>query len=330
MAGLIDFKGLEILDVTPIGEGGRAINDNFIKIANDLDDLSTNAGDMFKVVYDSDDDGLVNGAETLSDGVNTTTAATLTTHLNNLSIHRVLDDSLTTSANLWSASKIQTEIGASGGGDMLKSVYDIDDDGRVDFAETLSDGTNTSTAAQVRTHIDDATLHRTINDAGSGATDLLSAQEIDSRISASSGAVVVTQSGDAIITSDGTGITFSKAAGVGTVTVPSATNLHYVRIIGESADLDGGSNFTVRLTFTGLEFNTTETDTLYPNVSLIERGAEGVIPTSPDPGTPFTYKLDASGGVAAKVTERTAGTGTLDIRFEGLLGFSKWVIILSF
>lgn len=43
----------------------------------------------------------------------------------------------------------------SGGGDMLKATYDADDDGRVDDAEQLADGTNTVTAAQARTHIDD-------------------------------------------------------------------------------------------------------------------------------------------------------------------------------
>ncbi|MFB3882862.1 MAG: DUF2793 domain-containing protein [Armatimonadota bacterium] len=42
----------------------------------------------------------------------------------------------------------------AGTGDMLKSVYDTDDDGRVDNAENVSDGTNTSTAAEVRAAVD--------------------------------------------------------------------------------------------------------------------------------------------------------------------------------
>jgi len=37
----------------------------------------------------------------------------------------------------------------AGGGDMLKSVYDTDDDGRVDNAENVSDGTNSATAAEI-------------------------------------------------------------------------------------------------------------------------------------------------------------------------------------
>lgn len=46
----------------------------------------------------------------------------------------------------------------------------------------ISDGANTVTAAQARSHIDDATKHRVINDAGTAATDLWSAQKINNSI----------------------------------------------------------------------------------------------------------------------------------------------------
>ncbi|MBO9606613.1 MAG: DUF2793 domain-containing protein [Paenibacillaceae bacterium] len=46
----------------------------------------------------------------------------------------------------------------------------------------VSDGTNTKTAAEIKTHLDDATKHRQINDAASGATDLWSAQKIRNEI----------------------------------------------------------------------------------------------------------------------------------------------------
>lgn len=46
----------------------------------------------------------------------------------------------------------------------------------------VSDGTNTSTAAQLRSHLDDASKHRLINDSGSGAVDLWSAQKIGNEI----------------------------------------------------------------------------------------------------------------------------------------------------
>lgn len=46
----------------------------------------------------------------------------------------------------------------------------------------VSDGTNTKTAAEIKTHIDDATKHRTINDSGAAITDLWSAQKIQNEI----------------------------------------------------------------------------------------------------------------------------------------------------
>lgn len=46
----------------------------------------------------------------------------------------------------------------------------------------VSDGTNTKTAAEIKTHIDDASKHRLINDSGTAATDLWSAQKIQNEI----------------------------------------------------------------------------------------------------------------------------------------------------
>ncbi len=46
----------------------------------------------------------------------------------------------------------------------------------------VSDGTNTKTAAEIKTHIDDAAKHRLINDAGAAITDLWSAQKIKNEI----------------------------------------------------------------------------------------------------------------------------------------------------
>lgn len=74
----------------------------------------------------------------------------------------------------------------TGSGDMTKAVYDTDDDGLVDGAEQLDDGINTVTAAQARTHIDDADKHREINDAGTAATDLWSADKITTALASKS------------------------------------------------------------------------------------------------------------------------------------------------
>jgi len=42
----------------------------------------------------------------------------------------------------------------SGGGDMAKATYDTDDDGRVDVAEGINDGTNSATAANIKDAVD--------------------------------------------------------------------------------------------------------------------------------------------------------------------------------
>jgi hypothetical protein len=46
----------------------------------------------------------------------------------------------------------------------------------------ISDGTNTVTAAEAKSHINDASKHRTINDSGTAVTDLWSAQKIKNEI----------------------------------------------------------------------------------------------------------------------------------------------------
>jgi hypothetical protein len=46
------------------------------------------------------------------------------------------------------------------------------------FVLQINDGSHTVTASQARDHIDDVTIHRSINDAGSASTDLWSAQKI--------------------------------------------------------------------------------------------------------------------------------------------------------
>ncbi|MDQ0195807.1 DUF2793 domain-containing protein [Paenibacillus wynnii] len=46
----------------------------------------------------------------------------------------------------------------------------------------VSDGTNVKTAAEIKTHIDDATKHRVINDIGTAVTDIWSAQKIKNEI----------------------------------------------------------------------------------------------------------------------------------------------------
>jgi hypothetical protein len=53
------------------------------------------------------------------------------------------------------------------------------------YVHRLNDGTYIVTAEQARDHIDDATIHRSINDTGTSATDLWSAQRIAEALSMS-------------------------------------------------------------------------------------------------------------------------------------------------
>lgn len=74
-----------------------------------------------------------------------------------------VDDIITTLGNLQRQIELINRLGpGSGGGggtgDMQKVVYDTDNDGRVDAAEAVSDGTNTKTAAQVKAAHDHISL----------------------------------------------------------------------------------------------------------------------------------------------------------------------------
>ena len=98
--------------------------------------------------------------------------------------------------------------------DMNGTLDDIDDGttyGRVRLSELedgtvtrIDDGTNSATAADVRSHLDDADIHREINDSGTGVTDLWSANKIDSELDDKADKVVPAIAGD-IATLDSTG-----------------------------------------------------------------------------------------------------------------------------
>ncbi len=65
---------------------------------------------------------------------------------------------------------------------MSKSTYDANSDGRVDNAERLNDGTNVVTAAQARSHIDDSTIHFTIDDFSTANNVTWSANKISNEL----------------------------------------------------------------------------------------------------------------------------------------------------
>ncbi len=65
---------------------------------------------MSKSVYDSNSNGRVDDAEQLNDGTNVVTAADARAHLDNSSIHFVINDSSTAASVAWSGSKINSEL----------------------------------------------------------------------------------------------------------------------------------------------------------------------------------------------------------------------------
>ena len=70
----------------------------------------------------------------------------------------------------------------SGSGDMLKSTYDTDDDGIVDKAESVDDGTNSATAADISSAVSKAHDQNTDQYLDYGGVNELSASEIKSKL----------------------------------------------------------------------------------------------------------------------------------------------------
>jgi len=118
--------------------------------------------------------------------------------------------------------------------------------------DRLNDGSNIVTAAQARTHIDDATKHRVINDSGSGATDLWSASKIGSEIST---AVSNVSAGDGL--TEPTANTFAVGAGDGIDVSADAAAVDVTDFIDTSYGLTENTNdIRVNLDASGgLEFN---------------------------------------------------------------------------
>lgn len=77
----------------------------------------------------------------------------------------------------------------TGAGDMLKSVYDTNDNGISDSAEVVFDGVNNSTAAEIRTHLDTdviqtvGNVETVIDDYSYNSTEIYTKTEIDTAFS---------------------------------------------------------------------------------------------------------------------------------------------------
>ena len=89
---------------------------------------------------------------------------------------------VTDTTNPHSVSKVQVGLGSVPNLDTTDAVnkaHDQNTDTELDFG-----GANNITASTLRTHVDDATKHRLINDAGVATTDLWSADKISGGLSA--------------------------------------------------------------------------------------------------------------------------------------------------
>jgi len=76
---------------------------------------------------------------------------------------------------------------------MLISAYDADTDNRADTAEVLTDGTNIVSAANARSHLDDATKHFLINDSGTSTGSVWSSSQTNTAINTAVSGVSVSE-----------------------------------------------------------------------------------------------------------------------------------------
>ena len=179
-------------------------------------------GDMLKSTYDSENRGYVDRA-VLAD-----TATTAGTISGSITISQVTNLSSELSAIIEEAPidgtsyarKDATWVSLAGGGDMLKSVYDTDNDGKVDTAEVADSATYATTAGTISGSI---TISQ-VSDAGDsasldvGTTTGTVAAGDDSRIVAGGTALQPTGSGASL-----TGMTASQV-GLGNVDNTSDAN----------------------------------------------------------------------------------------------------------
>ncbi|MBA7596047.1 hypothetical protein ES703_07027 [subsurface metagenome] len=161
--GVTEFLGLSDTPGSYAGEGGKYAKVHAAENALEFDTPS-GGGDMLKSVYDTDDDGIVDNSEKLEGS----TKAQVQNHDPKAHTHteseitdlehdavklqgRDLDSGAPADGQVvtWeqTTSKWKPKTPA-GGGDMLKSVYDTDDDGIVDNSEKLEGATK----AQVQDH----------------------------------------------------------------------------------------------------------------------------------------------------------------------------------
>ena len=118
-----------------------------------------------------------------------------------------------------------------------------------------------------------------------------------------------------------TGVTFSKAAGVATITVPSGVRLYKFVIQGTSADLESSTNFTVNINTAETTENISLATINPPFIEVINSTAQlgGALSTS----LPFIYNQNTS----PQKQIVSNGTGDIGVRLIGMEAYSNWIIV---
>lgn len=142
-------------------DGNLSGTDTTLQAALETLDELASGGDMLKATYDLDDSGKVDTAEDLSIPGQ---AAGDVLYCDGSRWNRLAKD---IGKFLKSGDFAPTWDTPAGSGDMTKAVYDLNEDSRVDTAEVLSDGANTSSAADVK----DAVDKKHVRDHGIDSTD---------------------------------------------------------------------------------------------------------------------------------------------------------------
>ena len=100
-----------------------------------------------KATYDTNDDGVVEAADKITDGTNDVVPSTVINHINNNSIHHQINDSTTSTTELWSSDKVNTELAGKANishthawNDISKVGSKLSDLGDVSIDSAISDG----------------------------------------------------------------------------------------------------------------------------------------------------------------------------------------------
>ena len=267
------------------------------------------SGDMTKAVYDTVNRGYVDRA-VLAD-----TATTAGTISGSITISQVTNLSSELSAIIEEAPidgtsyarKDATWVSLAGGGDMLKSVYDTDNDGKVDTAEVADSATYATTAGSASTATTAGTISGSItmsqvSDAGDAATKTIGtttgtvAAGDDSRIVAGGTALQPTGNGASL-----TGMTASQV-GLGNVDNTSDANKPVSTAtqtaLNAKQPLDADLTAIAALAGTSGFLTKTAADTWSLDTNVYLTGNETI-----------TLSGDATGSGATSITVTFANTG---------------------